>query len=146
MFANIGLDAKIVPILGYGIPQNSHWQASNPQFRFPEIADGMAIDAAKANEVNGEKVKADAITAYYGKAPEKIVEKQLFTFEENTEFSELHTQISACTTPTIAAFITGEKDIDKEWDAFQKELKDLGVDRYLELSQISYDRFEKGVN
>lgn len=146
MFANIGLDAKIVPILGYGVPQNAHWQAGNPQFRFPEIADGMAIDAAKANEVNGEKVKADAITAYYGKAPEKIVEKQLFTFDENTEFSELHAQISACTTPTIAAFITGEKDIDKEWDAFQKELKDLGVDRYLELSQIGYDRFEKGAN
>ena len=146
MFANIGLPARIVPILGYGIPQNSHWQASNPQFRFPEIADGMAIDASKANEVNGEKIKADAITAYYGKAPEKIVEKQLFTLEENDEFSELSAQITACVSPTIAAFITGEKDIDKEWNAFQKELKDLGVDRYLELSQISYDRFEKGVN
>ena len=144
MFANIGLEARLVPLIPYGQPTDAHWQAASPQFRFPEIADGMAIAAEKVGQVDGEKVKADAITAYYGKAPKKIVEKQLFTLEESEEFADLNTQITACVTPTIAAFITGEKDIDKEWDAFQAELKKLGVDRYLELSQAGYDRFEKG--
>lgn len=141
LFENIGIEATIVPILQYGVPQNSHWQAKNPQFRYSEIADGMAWDG---NPLNGEKVKADAITAYYEKGPEKIVQKQLFTEEENEEFTDLLATLETFLKSNIASFITGERDIDKEWDKFQEELKSYDIDRYLELSQIGYDRFESG--
>lgn len=141
LFENIGIKATIVPILQYGSPQNSHWQAANPQFRYSEIADGMAWDG---NPTNGEKIKADAITAYYEKGPDKIVQKQLFTEEENEEFVELNETLKTFLATNIASFITGTRDIDKEWDKFQQELKSYNVDRFLELSQIGYDRFEKG--
>ncbi len=141
LFENIGVEAEIVPILQFGVPQNSHWQATNPQFRYAAISDGMAWNG---NPLDGEKVKADAITAYYGKGPDKIVEKQLFEAEEYEEYAELFATIDAFVKQNVASFITGEKDIDKDWDAFQQELKNYGVDRYLELSQIGYDRFEEG--
>ena len=30
-------------------------------------------------------------------------------------------------------------DIDAEWDAFQAELKNMNIDRYLEIIQTTYD-------
>lgn len=141
LFENIGVEAKIVPILPYGSPQNSHWQASGVQFRHSGIADGMAWDG---NPLNGEKVKADAITAYYGKGPEKVIEKLLFTPDESEEYADLHASIQTFVIKSVAEFIVGDKDIDKEWDAFQAELDTYNVDRYLELIQAAYDRFEKG--
>ncbi|MNF12244.1 hypothetical protein D3C80_2136640 [compost metagenome] len=36
-------------------------------------------------------------------------------------------------------FITGNKDLNKDWDAYVKGLKDLKLDRYLEILQKAYD-------
>jgi putative aldouronate transport system substrate-binding protein len=37
--------------------------------------------------------------------------------------------------------ISGEVDIDAEWDTYVKNMKDYGVDRYIEIVQNAYDRF-----
>ena len=39
----------------------------------------------------------------------------------------------------IAKFIVGQMDIDTEWDAFQTELKNMNIDRYLEIIQTTSD-------
>jgi putative aldouronate transport system substrate-binding protein len=40
----------------------------------------------------------------------------------------------------IAKFITGHMNLETEWSRFQGELKNLGVDRYLEIIQTTYDQ------
>ena len=39
--------------------------------------------------------------------------------------------------------MAGNMDIDENWDAFQEELKNIGVDEYLEIVQTVYDRMYK---
>lgn len=43
----------------------------------------------------------------------------------------------------IAAFITGQKDLNKDWDSYIKDLDKMGLPRYLELCQKSYDAVYK---
>lgn len=140
IFENIGVKAKILQILPYGSVQNSHWSQNNPQFRFKEIADGMAWNG---NTLDGEYIKAKALTTYMGKEPENVFTKATLTLEEMNEFNELASSISPYASENISLFVSGNRDVDKEWDKFQKELKTLGVDRYVELAQIGYDRFIK---
>jgi putative aldouronate transport system substrate-binding protein len=40
----------------------------------------------------------------------------------------------------FARFITGDADIDTEWDDYLKELENMRLPRYLELMQQSYDK------
>ncbi|HVO69042.1 MAG TPA: hypothetical protein VMT24_03290, partial [Aggregatilineaceae bacterium] len=42
-----------------------------------------------------------------------------------------------------AAFITGSKSLDKDWDAYVKGLNDLGLPHYLDLLQKQYDALKK---
>ena len=42
-----------------------------------------------------------------------------------------------------AAFITGEKDIDAEWDNFQAELMDMGLQDVIDVYQAALDRYNK---
>ena len=37
------------------------------------------------------------------------------------------------------------KDIENDWDAFMKKLDSLGIERYLELLQLGYDRYENSI-
>jgi hypothetical protein len=40
---------------------------------------------------------------------------------------------------SIAKFVVGDLNIDRDWTAFQNNLKNLGLDRYLQIIQTSYD-------
>lgn len=62
------------------------------------------------------------------------------TEEENDITTDI---ISALNTKVLEAqyeFITGVKDLDDDWDAFQAELETIGVDKALEIRQDQLDR------
>ena len=40
---------------------------------------------------------------------------------------------------TLARWITGQGDIDAEWDAYVEQMNSLGLEEYLSLCQMSYD-------
>ena len=58
--------------------------------------------------------------------------------DASCEFNEMETNLKSCVTTAMAQFITGVRDIDADWDAFQEELKSFGVERYLEIYQEQY--------
>ena len=66
-----------------------------------------------------------------------------FTTEENEELSPLKTDLlSNCHDVYRAKFIMGELDIndDAVWDAYVKEMNDLGLDDYIAIYQTALDR------
>ena len=140
LFADMGYEAKILPILPYGVTQNSHWNQYNVDFRCSDIVNTMAWDG---NELNGEYFKAKALKAYEGKGPDKIFLKNqmLLSLEDQKEFDEIYSGINTYVKEEIALFISGEKNVDSDWDKFQESLKNLRVERYLELLQKGYDAF-----
>lgn len=140
LFADMGYEAKILSILPYGVSQNSHWNQYNCSFRSSDISNTMAWDG---NELNGEYFKAKALKAYEGKGPEKVFQRNqmLLSLEEQKEFDEIYAEIKTFVKEETALFVSGEKNVDSDWDGFQKSLKNLRVERYLELTQKGYDAF-----
>ena len=64
-----------------------------------------------------------------------------YTDEEVKERSVLYTDVNNYLASAKAQFITGELDVDKDWDAHIATLKKMGLDRLLEIEQVAYDRF-----
>lgn len=140
LFASIGAKSKILPILPYGSIQNSHWNQYNPSFRSIDMSDTVAWDG---DPLNGEYFKAKALSAYIGKGPENTFtrDRMILNLDEMKEFGDLYNSISTYVKESVSLFASGEKNLDKDWDEFQRSLKNLGIDRYLELAQKGSDAF-----
>jgi len=65
------------------------------------------------------------------------------TAEESEEISALLTDINAYINEMRVKFITGEADLDTEWDNYVQTLKRMGADRYLEIKQQQYERYNQ---
>lgn len=140
MFENIGAKARVKTLLEVNDVQNSHWASAHPTFRSQAISDGMTWDG---DPLNVEYIKALALPHYMHKEPKEYVEKQLFTEEETEEITPLATNLKTYVKEYMGLFVSGEKDLDSDWDAYVAELEKIGLKRYLEISQAGYDRFNK---
>lgn len=63
----------------------------------------------------------------------------VFPSEVRTEMGILKTNINDLITESNAKFVIGELDLDSDWDQFQSELKNAGLERYLQLCQEALD-------
>ncbi|MGN0179905.1 MAG: extracellular solute-binding protein, partial [Monoglobaceae bacterium] len=70
VFESIGCKAVIKSNFEYGTKQNVTWEVAGPEFRYPDIANGMAWNG---DPMDSEKFKADALSVYINKGPEKLV-------------------------------------------------------------------------
>lgn len=59
------------------------------------------------------------------------------------EMGILKTAVNDVITQHVAQFVAGQKDLARDWDGFQAELKKAGIERYLKLCQDSYDAYMK---
>lgn len=67
-----------------------------------------------------------------------------FSEDDNAEIARLQTTIINYVDESTAAFVTGNKSIDKDWDAYIAELENLGLSDYLAIYQRYYDEYKKG--
>jgi len=102
------------------------------------MSDGMIWDG---DPLNGEYIKGQALANYIGKAPEKTVDKLVHTLDEANEYESLRQLIRGYVREHVAMYITGEKDINADWDNYLAELDRMGLARMMELAQIGYDRY-----
>lgn len=66
----------------------------------------------------------------------------LMTTEENSEFSEIMTEIETYVNEYFNRTIIGKSSID-EFDKFVEQLKAMGIERALQIRQAAYDRYVK---
>ncbi len=64
-----------------------------------------------------------------------------FTTDESTEYSTILSDLDTYAYQMTLQFITGESDLEKEWDTYIVTLESLEVGRIQELCQIAYDRY-----
>ena len=62
------------------------------------------------------------------------------TADESAEYSKIMNEITTYTSESIVKFIMGQIDIN-EFDAFVQSLKDMDLDRAIEIQQTAYDRY-----
>jgi putative aldouronate transport system substrate-binding protein len=88
---------------------------------------------------NMEKLASDKINAPYFK-PDSVVPPLKFTVDTNEELAPLEADINSFVLSSLADwFVNGGVDSAK-WEAYVSQLKDMGLDRYLEIYQQAYDQ------
>jgi putative aldouronate transport system substrate-binding protein len=62
----------------------------------------------------------------------------------SSELATLQTNLTSYVNQNQLAFITGQKNIDTDWDAYVKGLDSTGMTRYLQIQQQAYDKYKNG--
>jgi putative aldouronate transport system substrate-binding protein len=71
--------------------------------------------------------------------PDKNLPYLLFTVDQSKEVNQLSPVIEAFVDQSFAEFVTGKRNPDKDWDAYLKQLNDLGLAKYLKVYQDAYN-------
>lgn len=137
MYEFLGYKATIEPILQWGTVQNAHWYNMAPSFRTYEVAAGMMSTDAS------QQAKADAIKILHQYIPEEIIGQIVFTKDELEEFTEIMFTVNNFVDEKIAQVVTGRENVDEGWNAYIAELKNMNVDRALEIAQQAFDRMKQ---
>ncbi len=127
--------------------QNHDWQDVGIRVAPEGYRMGQAVDAdVDPYDPNGlEKLLYEAsknLYEPYGQNSKYTDLPELkVTDEESTEVSTIAVEIEKLIAEDGVAFMTGKKDIDKEWDNYLTSLENAGLTKYLEVYQTAYDRF-----
>lgn len=143
-----GLDGRPATFaqISEGKTQNSGWGQLCGLVRTPDFV----LSYAYAQDPYAEDVIpliGRQILLYYGSLEhqevaqsfESILPELYYSQEQIEELSLLKTTIADYVNSSIVQFVTGDMDVEKDWDSYIKQMNNLGVERYLEIVQSAYD-------
>lgn len=137
-FAELGYKAYLIPILTFTGMQNKHWYQTGPYIRQREVTAGVVENA----ENNSYKAAPSQIM-YEGHNPEEYITKLIFTEQELDALGSKLDEIKSYVHEMNYYFITGQKDIDKDWDDFQDQIEKMGAETIITISQAAFDRYNE---
>ncbi|UUZ97346.1 extracellular solute-binding protein [Paenibacillus sp. P25] len=122
----------------WGGVQNVNWSQTGPNYRSSDFRLGEAANPDQPLEVilyNETKQKMEP----YQMPIDKVMPPVFFTAEQASEIADLEKTILDYVKEMMARFVTGDSDIDKNWDSYVKNLDSMNLKRYLEIYQQAYD-------
>jgi len=122
----------------WGNVQNVHWSLSGPIFNPSTLRLSQVDDPTNPLEkmlYTETKEKYDP----YKASLDQIVPPLYLSNEDSSEIADLQLTLHNRANEMLVRSITGDVDIDKEWDAYVSSLNDMNLARYLELYQKAYD-------
>ena len=125
--------------------QNKCYRQIGPMVLDMTLCSGAGIwkdstDARAKLYATLELQTADAALACYADQPKEVIDYAPLTVEETDEYADVSAAIHSYVDEMTCAFLSGEKDIDSNWDAYIKELENIGVKDYVAVYQEAYDR------
>jgi putative aldouronate transport system substrate-binding protein len=135
---SVGIKPKMIPILPWGAIQNSHWFFTTAGILPLGVADGQVAPAS--DPLYSERWIYDSVPFYMNKEAKNRVDIMKFTLDEAEEIADIKNTINGYVNESLALFVVGEKDLDRDWASYCRELETMGLTQYLELSQSGYDR------
>ncbi|MBO2944884.1 extracellular solute-binding protein [Paenibacillus sp. F411] len=133
-----GKPAAYKAILQWGSDQKSHWNFTNPGYWPREWTEGTVYDPSNPWEL--QYLLTKATIDHYEPFKQRVVPPLSLETSEAEEFAQLGSIINPYVEESIARFILGGLDLEKDWDGYLKELDKMGITRYLEIAQSAYDR------
>ncbi len=100
------------------------------------------IDKLNLNANLTDRKELDEFYSPYNVPAEEMYPNVFFTEDEIEEIGILQTDITSYVTQKYASWIV-DGGVEEEWDDFQKKLKDMNVDRYIELYSDAYARYQE---
>lgn len=136
---------KAIPVAEGESPRNAGWSGMG-HFYMPKEYRDTWVQGTDIYAADGyERRLYDATLLYEGHEPKELFPIWAIWIDpsEIDEASMLQTNLKNYIEQNELQFITGNKDLNKDWDAYVKGLKDLKLDRYLEILQKAYDASAK---
>ncbi|MBW4080984.1 extracellular solute-binding protein [Paenibacillus sp. S150] len=126
----------------YTQTHNIAWEQIGPSLRTKEyLASFTAPQDPLAEGGYGTRLYKETQEKYEPYATESAYPQGIFlASEDSDEAAQLKTTISDYVNANMAQFITGSKDIEKEWDAYVSGFEGLQLSRYLEIYQNALNR------
>ena len=72
---------------------------------------------------------------------DEIWPRPYYDIEDSTTISQLSADLFRFVGEKKGAWIVGKSDIDKDWDQYKKDLKKMGLDDLIKISQETYDTY-----
>ena len=82
----------------------------------------------------------------YGPADDTLVPNLVFEGQDAQTISEETLAIGEYVNQATVQFITGDLDVEKDWDTYIEKLKSMGVDNYISLYQKYYDKYMENID
>ncbi|MBP1933298.1 ABC transporter substrate-binding protein [Ammoniphilus resinae] len=132
-----GEPAKYVDNNAYGKAQNIHWSSTAPYLK----TNDFRLSWASVHQPDNEVILYEATKQYEQYTPEvsQVLPKLFFTDEQSSELADLEMTINGYVDQMFARFITGDANLEKEWDTYLDTLQGMNVNRYIEIYQEAYD-------
>ncbi|CAM4384678.1 putative aldouronate transport system substrate-binding protein [Paenibacillus endophyticus] len=139
-----GVEPKVatIPAVEGEAPRNAGWSGTAHFYMPREYRDSWVQGTDIYDSANYERRLYQATLQYQGHEPKELFPLWAIWIDnaEVDEASILQTNIKSYIEQSALQFITGNKDLERDWDAYVKGLKDLKIDRYLEILQKAYDQ------
>ena len=110
------------------------------------LSTGITVYAWTAADFNervilnvDQQVKSESYEAYYDYLNTEIWPRPAFAAEDSGRIGELRTDIFNTVEECKAAWITGERDIEAEWDSYVETINKMGLDEFVSIYQERYD-------
>ena len=123
----------------WGQVQNANWNLQKPSLRTNAFTAGVSAAAIKA----GTTTEQQSLTMgkYYEAGPAEAINVQSFIFEsasDSADATETANLLSNYVKEKMSLWCTGKADIDADWDAYLKELENMGLTNWLATMQEAY--------
>jgi putative aldouronate transport system substrate-binding protein len=138
----VGLDgrkAEWVELQPYGNLQNDGWNQTGNAHYSDNIRLGKASDPKTPNLAWILYKASKELYAPHQPPEKEVVPPLFFSNDQAMEMAPMQKTINDYVTESIARFVTGDLKIDKDWNAYLKNLDGMNVKRYLEINQAAYD-------
>lgn len=133
--------------ISWGNLQNTYWAQYGPscittRLFFGQIGSSSALDTeiARVRYQNSLIDSAVLIESLGYIDEEKVIAKLIFNEEEDEIITNVGTPIVSYVEECWARFITGDMDLDNDWDEYLAELNRMGLAEYQAAVQSAYDR------
>ncbi len=102
----------------------------------------MCIHGDQGDSPDGGESMHYRVALEYAKyAPEKVYPPLYIPEDDASEYNKLGVDLRGLVNETMVRLVTSNVDISSEWDKYLSDLENIGLKRYLELSQKYYDNF-----
>jgi putative aldouronate transport system substrate-binding protein len=120
----------------YTSPQNENWNQTTPLYRSASYRDGQADTPDQPYEGMLYQWSKQNYAPY---DVDKTIPPLVISPDQATQMGDLSTTITNLVNESFAGFVNGQKDIDKEWDAYVQTLNDAGLNDLIKLYQDAYN-------
>ncbi|NLA74600.1 MAG: hypothetical protein GX846_03870, partial [Deltaproteobacteria bacterium] len=136
-----GKEATWERLTSFGLTQNVCW--SGMSMGHSHSMHGYLLGKAdKFYEADGLEDRLIHYTKeYLPYRVDKVLPPLYVPVEISTEYFKIESDLKKYVDESFVAFVTGQMDLDSDWEAYLNQIDTIGLDKYIAWTQEAYDSF-----